>query len=74
MVKEKYYKTRAALVMALLFLATFVANAASAFTLVIDAGHGGHDAGARGSFSNEKISTLEWRWLSEGMWKRTAPM
>ena len=49
MVKEKYYKTRAALVMALLFLATFVANAASAFTLVIDAGHGGHDAGARGS-------------------------
>ena len=24
------------------------------FTLVIHAGHGGHDAGARGSFSNEK--------------------
>lgn len=58
MVKEKYYKTRAALVMALLFLATFVANAASAFTLVIDAGHGGHDAGARGSFSNEKDINL----------------
>ena len=49
---------RAALVMALLFLATFVANAASAFTLVIDAGHGGHDAGARGSFSNEKDINL----------------
>ena len=44
--------------MALLFLATFVANAASAFTLVIDAGHGGHDAGARGSFSNEKDINL----------------
>lgn len=74
MVKEKYYKTRAALVMALLFLATFVANAASAFTLVIDAGHGGHDAEQEEASQTKKISTLEWRWLSEGMWKRTAPM
>lgn len=27
------------------------------FTLVIDAGHGGHDAGAKGAFSYEKTST-----------------
>lgn len=32
--------------------------AAKNFTLVIDAGHGGHDAGARGSFSNEKDINL----------------
>lgn len=32
--------------------------AAKGFTLVIDAGHGGHDAGARGSFSNEKDINL----------------
>lgn len=31
---------------------------ADKFTLVIDAGHGGHDAGARGSFSNEKDINL----------------
>ena len=28
------------------------------FTLVIDAGHGGHDAGALGSFSKEKNINL----------------
>ena len=41
----------------LLALAT-TAFAAKGFTLVIDAGHGGHDAGARGSFSNEKDINL----------------
>ena len=28
------------------------------FTLVIDAGHGGHDAGAKGTFSMEKNINL----------------
>ena len=28
------------------------------FTLVIDAGHGGHDTGARGAFSEEKDINL----------------
>ena len=31
---------------------------ADKFVLVIDAGHGGHDAGARGSFSSEKNINL----------------
>lgn len=33
-------------------------NTAKTFTLVIDAGHGGHDAGAVGSFSKEKNINL----------------
>ena len=32
---------------------------AAPFTIVIDAGHGGHDAGAIGSFSKEKNILLE---------------
>lgn len=46
----------------LLFLISLSAVCAAAdrrFTLVIDAGHGGHDAGARGSFSNEKDINLK---------------
>lgn len=35
-----------------------MSTAARNFTLVIDAGHGGHDAGARGSFSYEKDINL----------------
>lgn len=42
----------------MLAVMTVTAVAASSFTLVIDAGHGGHDAGARGSFSNEKDINL----------------
>lgn len=49
---------RAFLLIALLSLVVFTINAATSFTLVIDAGHGGHDAGARGSFSNEKDINL----------------
>ena len=48
---------RAALAL-MLAVMTVTAVAASSFTLVIDAGHGGHDAGARGSFSNEKDINL----------------
>lgn len=45
--------------LALLFAMMTVATAAAkGFTLVIDAGHGGHDAGARGSFSYEKDINL----------------
>lgn len=47
-----------AAVTALLIMMTVAAVAAKTFTLVIDAGHGGHDAGARGSFSNEKDINL----------------
>lgn len=45
----------------LLVLVSFSAMAFSAdkpFTLVIDAGHGGHDSGAKGSFSYEKDINL----------------
>ena len=42
-----------------LLFVTVVAHADKArFTLVIDAGHGGHDAGAVGSFSKEKTINL----------------
>ena len=43
------------------FLITLIATsyAANRFTLVIDAGHGGHDAGAIGSFSKEKDINLK---------------
>lgn len=39
------------------------------FTLVIDAGHGGHDAGAIGAYSKERISILKWRWHLAGWLK-----
>lgn len=42
----------------LVILVAVVTASGKAFTLVIDAGHGGHDAGARGSFSNEKDINL----------------
>lgn len=57
-IRYNYYKKRAFLLTALFMLATFVVDAATSFTLVIDAGHGGHDVGARGSFSNEKDINL----------------
>lgn len=53
-----YILIRALLVAA--FMILVVADvAARQFTLVIDAGHGGHDAGAKGSFSYEKNINLK---------------
>lgn len=40
-------------------IATVMATAADKFVLVIDAGHGGHDAGAVGAFSKEKNINLK---------------
>lgn len=47
-------------IIALLMMLSAIFNVAEAkrFTLVIDAGHGGHDAGAIGSFSKEKDINL----------------
>lgn len=58
MITIKEYIHRFA-VIALLFVVTTLASyGATGFTLVIDAGHGGHDAGAKGSFSYEKDINL----------------
>lgn len=43
---------------------SLMAAAPKRFTLVIDAGHGGHDTGARGVFSQEKTSTSVWPCVS----------
>ena len=43
----------------LLTLATHAMGAGKRFTLVIDAGHGGRDAGCVGSMSKEKNLTLK---------------
>ncbi|WP_302750251.1 N-acetylmuramoyl-L-alanine amidase [uncultured Prevotella sp.] len=53
-----YRLIRALLVAAFMILAV-AGVAARQFTLVIDAGHGGHDAGAKGSFSYEKNINLK---------------
>lgn len=46
-------------IMVMLLVSTLCAVADSgAFTLVIDAGHGGHDTGAKGAISNEKDINL----------------
>ncbi len=45
----------------------------SAFTIVIDAGHGGHDAGAVGSFSKEKNINLRHATLLGDMIKERNP-
>lgn len=42
-----------------LIITTIMASAQSKFTLVIDAGHGGHDVGAKGAFSYEKDINLK---------------
>lgn len=49
----------------MLTMTSFAAN--RNFTLVIDAGHGGHDAGARGAISMERISICLWRYNSADM-------
>lgn len=46
------------LLLMLVSVPTLFFGAERKFTLVIDAGHGGHDCGARGSFSNEKTINL----------------
>ena len=52
--------TKRNLLLALMFVCSMVAGAAGKqpFTLVIDAGHGGKDGGARGKYSNEKTINL----------------
>lgn len=44
-----------------------------AFTVVLDAGHGGHDAGAVGSFSKEKNINLRYTLLVGDMIKKSIP-
>lgn len=44
----------------ILFTAVTVHGANESFTLVIDAGHGGHDSGAKGAISYEKNLTLRY--------------
>lgn len=51
-------KTRSLLCIILILTAVCASAASRRFTLVIDAGHGGHDAGAMGSFSKEKNINL----------------
>ncbi|MBO5578894.1 MAG: N-acetylmuramoyl-L-alanine amidase [Prevotella sp.] len=52
-------KKRILVLLGMTFLLTVVAVAANKkFTLVIDAGHGGHDTGALGAFSKEKNINL----------------
>lgn len=52
---------RITLVLALVFVSVLAAvGADERFTLVIDAGHGGHDSGAKGAVSYEKNLTLKY--------------
>lgn len=56
---NRYMKKRILMLLGMTFLLTVVAVAANKkFTLVIDAGHGGHDVGALGAFSKEKNINL----------------
>lgn len=48
------------LVITVFFLSLVTASADNRFTLVIDAGHGGHDSGAKGAISYEKNLTLRY--------------
>ena len=57
-IKKKNTISRASAFVVMLIMLVVTNVAAKNFTLVIDAGHGGHDAGARGSFSNEKDINL----------------
>ena len=54
------YKRLLTILWILLALTLSVDSATKRFTLVIDAGHGGHDAGARGKISKEKELTLRY--------------
>ena len=46
------------ILLALVFFSAVAFSADKRFTLVIDAGHGGHDSGAKGAFSYEKNINL----------------
>ncbi len=58
MIRQNENTSRSIILTLLLLVLTATTYAASGFTLVIDAGHGGHDAGAKGSFSYEKNINL----------------
>ncbi len=61
-------------ILALLVCCAFVCAAqAKQFTLVIDAGHGGHDAGAIGTFSKEKDINLRTALAFGGYVERNCP-
>lgn len=53
-----YMKRRIVATIMLVFTFAVAMGAKKGFTLVIDAGHGGHDAGALGTFSKEKNINL----------------
>ena len=53
-----YMKRRIVATIMLVFTLAVALAAKKGFTLVIDAGHGGHDAGALGTFSKEKNINL----------------
>ena len=57
--KYSCYRLIRALLVATFMILVVADVAARQFTLVIDAGHGGHDAGAKGSFSYEKNINLK---------------
>ena len=57
--KYSCYRLIRALLVAAFMILVVADIAARQFTLVIDAGHGGHDAGAKGSFSYEKNINLK---------------
>lgn len=50
---------RAVLTLLILLIGATMTFAAGKFTLVIDAGHGGHDTGAKGAYSQEKDINLK---------------
>lgn len=57
----------------LILAAILYATVSSAFTVVIDAGHGGHDAGAVGSYSKEKNINLKHALLVGNLLKEKNP-
>lgn len=57
----------------LILAAILYATISSAFTVVIDAGHGGHDAGAVGSYSKEKNINLKHALLVGNLLKEKNP-
>ena len=67
---------RKKIVLFLITICCFVVSADAAnqkFTLVIDAGHGGHDAGAVGAISKEKNLTLKFALAFGRMVERNCP-
>ena len=59
--------------LALVSFASFCAGAEKKFVLVIDAGHGGNDYGAPGTFSHEKFLTLRYALAFGKMVERNCP-